>query len=173
MDGVRPTTATLRQHDAPQLRMAAKVNAEQIVGLALVPVGRGPHRAHAVDGGRVSGEGCVEAQPPVVAQRVELVNRHETRREPQAQPVDGADEQAKVVGQARLVAQVAADLQDLRCVHGEHGVAVAFVPAVEQGAVVRQHRLWKAFLQLAQFVRVHAYLGFQTWGSGRRRLPVS
>jgi hypothetical protein len=127
------------QHNAPQFRVPPVLDAKEIVGFALVPVGRGPDAAHAVDHGWLARQGDLEAQSLSMLQGVELVDAHKARRQAQVPLVDGAHKETEGVGQFGIVAQKLADRHQVLGMDGDCRLSSELTHV--------QDRLWEALFQ--------------------------
>src|SRR6266545_4679867 len=70
---LRVALPVLGHEDPDQVRVAVEAHPEEVVDLALVPVGRGPHAGHRGDVRVVDADPDLDPQPHVVVERVEVV----------------------------------------------------------------------------------------------------
>src|SRR5881409_2575304 len=60
-----------RHHDATEVRMVPKSDAEQVEHLALIPIGGAPNRSHRIDFRLIAGQGAFQSYPLVALHRVQ------------------------------------------------------------------------------------------------------
>jgi hypothetical protein len=118
------------EEQSPQIRVIVVADAEEIVHLALLPVGDRPDGAHRRDDGVLPGHPRRQHEVMAVGGRVEVVDHLEA---PLGDPIDGRMREQHIEGEARVIAQVSGDGGQPRRRDGDRGPVGGFLALLDAG----------------------------------------